>query len=166
MGSPGLTASEEKTWQRKQSIPVWLRMLRFVNRGQARFRADLRQFGLSSAQFDIIAQVGRNEELTQSELAGKLVVTQGNVTQLLDKMQAAGLIVRHAQGRCNRIGLTSRGRELYYAVVPQHEDTIEAQFAALDDDEMETLSRLTRKLLRHMPVMPHTANQFERGAGL
>jgi len=166
MGSAGLMASEQKTWQRKHSIPVWLRMLRFVNRGQARFRDDLRKFGLSSAQFDIIAQVGRNEGLTQSELAGKLVVTQGNVTQLLDKMQTAGLIVRHAQGRCNRIGLTSRGRELYYAVVPKHEDTIEAQFGALNDEEMETLSRLTRKLFRHMPAAQSNVDHFEGGAGL
>ncbi len=123
-------------------------MVRFVNTSEECFRGRLHSHKLNPAQFDVIAQVGRNEGLTQRELADRMVVTPGNITQLLDRMQALGLVLRDADGRCNRVHLTKQGRELFDAAVPEQEELIAERFKCLSREELQTLSALTRKLLR------------------
>ncbi len=108
----------------------------------------LRTHGLSLAQFDVIAQVGSAEGLTQRDLAGKLVVTEGNITQLLDKMEERGLVSRDAEGRCNRLWLTKAGRRLYAEAVPTQNEHVAGLMSVLTEDEQGELSRMLRKLQR------------------
>lgn len=123
-------------------------MLRYVNHKNVELGERLRARELSPAQFDVIAQIGSVEGLTQRELAGRLVVTEGNVTQLLDKLGRQGLVERHADGRCNKLRLTKKGRSIYEAIVPEQEQQIARQFAALSITELDELARLLRKASR------------------
>lgn len=102
--------------------------------------------GLSLAQFDVLAHVGAREGITQQELADALLVTKGNVCQLLDRMERGGLIQRQQDGRSNRLFPTEEGRRVFAAVVPSHEDRIVDKFAALTDEEQIQLLDLLRKL--------------------
>jgi DNA-binding MarR family transcriptional regulator len=77
-----------------------------------------------------------------------LFVTQGNVTQLLDKMEARELIRRVPEGRVKRLYLTPAGRQLFDEVVPFHEDFIANQYRFLNPDEQRQLLRLLAKLDR------------------
>jgi len=135
----------------RRAVAAWLRLARFVAVQHAGLGARLRTPRLSLAQFDIIAQIGAAEGLTQKELADRLVVTQGNVTHLLQKLEKRRLVVRPPSGRCNRVQLTASGRRLRDALVPSQERAIAGLFAALSDKELETLSRLLRKLVRVEP---------------
>ncbi len=133
------------------AVAVWLRLLRFVNSQEAALGARLRENRLSLAQFDVIAQIGSSEGLTQRELADRLVVTQGNVTQLLQKLERHGLVERPPSGRCNRLRLTAAGRRLRARVVPDHERRIAELFCGLSGEELDSLSRLLRKVARAAP---------------
>ena len=112
----------------------------------------LRSHDLSVAQFDVLAQVGVSEGLTQSQLAQALLVTKGNVCQLLDRMEGRGLIERRPArtGRGNRIYLTECGRRLNCSVVPAQEALIAAKFAALSPIERDQMQTLLRKLDRSL----------------
>jgi DNA-binding MarR family transcriptional regulator len=132
----------------RRAVAVWLRLARFVSAQHAALGARLRAPRLSLAQFDILAQIGASEGQSQKELAERLVVTQGNVTQLLQKLEKRRLVARPPSGRCNRLQLTPTGRRLREALVPGQERAIAELFAALSDQELETLSRLLRKLSR------------------
>ena len=103
---------------------------------------------MSLAQFDVIAQVGSTEGITQRELADRMVVTEGNVAQLLKKMETQGWVRREQSGRCNRVALTKEGRSLRGRLVPGQERAIEALFDPLSDSELQVLSRLLRKMQR------------------
>lgn len=127
-------------------VLAWLRLARVFQKVERRSSEHLREHGLSAAQFDVLAHVGAAEGITQQELADALLVTKGNVCQLLDRMEAAGLIVRRAEGRANRLYLTPAGRRLFDAVVPAHEAVIAERFAALSADEQGRLLALLRKL--------------------
>jgi len=133
------------------AVATWLRLARFVNAQHAALAARLRAPRLSLAQFDIIAQIGACEGLSQKELADRLVVTQGNVTQLLQKLEKRRLVLRPPSGRCNRVQLTAAGQRLRNALVPSQERAVAAVFAVLSDTELDVLSRLLRKLLRVTP---------------
>jgi DNA-binding MarR family transcriptional regulator len=106
----------------------------------------LRAWGLSIAQFDVITQVGSAEGITQQELADKLLVTKGNICQLLDRLEQHGLIRRRQEGRVNHLFLTDMGTRLYQEAVPAQEVFITKQFAMLAPEEQTQLLALLRKL--------------------
>lgn len=133
-----------------QSPPVlaWLRMVRVVSRTQRAATEHLREFDLTPAQFDVLAQVSAAPGPSQQELADRLLVTQGNVCQLLDGLEKKKLVERRREGRSNRIFLTPSGQELSAQAVPEHEEWQAARMTALDESEQRKLLQLLRKLDR------------------
>lgn len=130
----------------RAAVVTWMRLVHAYHKGDRRLLAHLRCHGLSLAQFDVLAQLGAAEGITQQELADKLLVTKGNVTQLLDRMTQSGLLIRRQDGRANRLYLTDAGRVLFTQVIPAHEDKIAGMFAALSPAENRQLAALLRKL--------------------
>jgi DNA-binding MarR family transcriptional regulator len=114
-----------------------------VERGLA---GHLKLWNLNNAQFDVLAHVGAAEGITQQELADSLLVTKGNVAQLLDRMEKRGLIERCPQGRANRLFLTDEGRRAFAGVVPAHEALIDERLSVLSKEEQRQLFELMRKL--------------------
>jgi DNA-binding MarR family transcriptional regulator len=110
----------------------------------------LRCHGLTVAQFDALAQIGASEGITQQELADKLLVTKGNISQLIAKMEARGLLRRCPRGRSLELSLTERGRALAAEVVPLQEAFVAARFGQLSPDEQRALLRLLRTLDRSL----------------
>lgn len=129
---------------------AWLRLARVYHRLDRASVEHLRPWGLSVAQFDVLAQVGAAEGLTQQELADRLLVTKGNVCQLLDRMERRRMIVRRQDGRANRLSLTAAGRALFNEVVPAQEDFMAAQLSRLAPEEQVQLLGLLRKLDHHL----------------
>jgi len=129
-------------------LATWTRLAR-VYHDLDRASADLlRQWELSVAQFDVLVQIGGREGLTQQELADRLLVTKGNVSQIIARMVRDGLVQRRQEGRTRRLFVTDAGRSLYARVVPAQEAMIAARFAALADDELLALARGLRRLRR------------------
>lgn len=133
---------------RRVGLLAWLHMLRITRRAERAAAHHLQEWELSFAQFDLLAQLGAGEGITQHELARKLLVTQGNITQLLDKLERRGLVRRCPDGRINRLVLTEAGRRLYDQVVPAHEDWQVERLGGLTPDEQRDLLRLLAKLDR------------------
>ncbi|HEV7665911.1 MAG TPA: MarR family transcriptional regulator [Chloroflexota bacterium] len=106
----------------------------------------LRWRQLSPAQLDVLAKVGSAEGISQQELANALLVTKGNVCQLLDKMEGSGLLERRPDGRVNRLFLTAQGRRVHDDVVPRHDEMLADQFNTLSDEDQRELLRLLRHL--------------------
>jgi DNA-binding MarR family transcriptional regulator len=134
----------------QSAVLAWMRLARVFQKMTRAATAEFACHGLSGAQFDVIAQLGRGEGITQQELANRLLVTKGNVSQLLDKMEGRGLIARCPEGRANALSLTPEGRRLFATVVPAHEARVAARFGALSADERGQLLRLLRTLDRSL----------------
>lgn len=144
--------SPERTGLRRPSVLAWVRLVRVYHKIGRAAAEQLRTYNLSMGQFDVLATVGASGGLTQQELADRLLVTKGNVCQLLDRMERDGLIVRCSKGRANRVWLTEKGRALYREAVPAHEDLIHAQMAGLSHEEQAELHALLRSLDHALPV--------------
>jgi DNA-binding MarR family transcriptional regulator len=127
-------------------VTLWLRYARVFHRIEHRLVAQLRSHDLSLAQFDVLAHVNASEGLTQQELADRLLVTKGNVCQLLDRMEQSDLLVRRQDGRANRVYLTTGGHRLAQEVLPEHEALIASLLSALAPDEQRQLRALLRTL--------------------
>jgi DNA-binding MarR family transcriptional regulator len=103
---------------------------------------------LSLAQFDVLAHVAAAEGLTQQTLADRLLVTKGNVCQLLDRMEQTHLITRRQQGRSNQLFLTPKGKDTFLSVIPALDQEIAKLLAGLSVEEQLQLADLLRKLER------------------
>src|SRR6185295_5942327 len=109
-----------------------MRVFQKIDGASARhFHAWDPELKLSTAQFDVLAQIGAAEGITQQELAESLFVTKGNISQLLDRMERLELVRRCQEGRANTLFLTNQGRRLFAELVPAQEALIARLFAPL-----------------------------------
>jgi len=128
------------------AVRAWLKLARVYHKVGRVLDEDVRKRGLSPAQFDMLAMVGRNEGITQQELAEQRVISKSNVTQVLDRMRHMRLISRLREGKYNRLYLTEEGRRLLHEVTPPHLRIIERQLSALSQEEQSQLLALLDKL--------------------
>ena len=90
---------------------IWLRLSRFTHQSNNLSNDFLKQFDLTTAQFDVLMQISTYEPLTQSELADKVTVTHGGISRMLARLEKEGLIERKQDWKTKTISLTNRGRE-------------------------------------------------------
>ncbi len=131
---------------RHPALLAWLRLARVFHKVDNASAQHFRQHDLSTAQFDVLAQVGAAEGLSQQELAGSLLVTKGNISQILKRMEQQGIIRRCQEGRANCLFLTERGREMFDRIVPSQEALITELFQTLSSEEQRQLLDLLRLL--------------------
>jgi DNA-binding MarR family transcriptional regulator len=141
-------ASEQTSRLKHPGVLAWLRLMRVFQKIDG---ASARHFQgwdpkLSTAQFDVLAQIGAHEGITQQELAESLFVTKGNISQLLDRMERLELVKRCQEGRSNTLFLTEQGRRMFAELVPTQEALIAKLLAPLGHDEQTQLLALLRKL--------------------
>lgn len=140
------TTTETRGSLRQPGVLAWLRLARVYQRIERESARWLDAWDLSLAQFDVLAQVGATEGLSQQELAEALLVTKGNISQLVAKMERRGLLARSQEGRALCLALTPAGRALYERVVPAHEQWLAQRTAALSPAELGQLVALLRTL--------------------
>jgi polyisoprenoid-binding protein YceI/DNA-binding MarR family transcriptional regulator len=130
----------------RPDLPVlaWFRLTHVFQKVDQLSAEHLRSWGLSVAQFDMLAQVGAAEGATQQQVAEALLVTKGNICQLVDRMERDGLLRRCQAGRTNQLFLTDAGRKLYRQVIPAQEALITRVFSALSNDDQAQLQSLLR----------------------
>ena len=128
------------------AVVAWLGLQRLAARTERLLGAALRRHGLNHAQLALLLSIGAAEGLTQQELADRLGLTKANVSQLLDRLEAAGLVRRTPAARAYALHLTDESRELLGAVVPEQEALIVAQFADLTPEQQQQFRRLVERL--------------------
>ncbi len=101
----------------------------------------LQQVGITNAQYDILNYVYNHTGRTQKELATTLVVTKGNITQIITKMERLDLIKRKQVGKAKQLFVTENGRQIYEKA---HADAL----AELDLAEQKQLLRLLKLALK------------------
>ena len=135
----------------KLELRVWLRLLTCANLIEQRVRAGLREeFDVTLPRFDVLAQLDRAPEgLSMGELSDRLMVSNGNVTGLVDRLVEEGLVLRvpsPQDRRQSRVTLAAAGKRSFDAMTPQHERWIDDLFGGLSRPEMAQLLELLGKL--------------------
>lgn len=135
----------------KLQLHVWLRMLTCTQLIERRIRAGLRKsFNTTLPRFDALSQIeAAGGVLSMGELSGRLMVTSGNVTGLIDSMEKDGLVIREPHPEDRRsilIQMTAKGDELFSSMVPWHRKEIDQVMRVLNKRDMRELLDLLGKL--------------------
>jgi DNA-binding MarR family transcriptional regulator len=135
----------------KSALSVWIRFLKAYNLIVREARMRLSDY-CTIAQFDILAQLSR-EKLGSplTDLSRHLLVTAGNLTGIIDRMEKLQLVKRIPDSkdrRVIRVQLTGKGKQLAKTVIPRHAKDIDHLFSVLNEKEIARLRGLLDKLLR------------------
>ncbi|KAB2335129.1 MarR family winged helix-turn-helix transcriptional regulator [Bacillus mesophilum] len=132
--------------EKNYSVLIWRRVMEIYRSNTNGTNQILYPFGLSNAQMDVICRVGEYNRISQKELASKLVVTKGNITQLLQKLEKDGYISREREWKTNYLSLTEKGNDLYIKFEPELVDFQRKYFNCLTIDDKENILRILNKL--------------------
>ncbi|AXN38344.1 MarR family winged helix-turn-helix transcriptional regulator [Peribacillus butanolivorans] len=133
----------------KLSLLIWLRMVRFYQRSNQLSNDHLQHFGVTAAQFDMLAQVHIHQPVSQLELAEHLTISRGGVSHMLARLEKENLIVRDQQWKVKYISLTEKGKDLMEKVMPIQSDFQASLFDVLDDTEKKNLHEMMIKVHRY-----------------
>lgn len=132
----------------RRSVLVWLHLVRVYQRVVHREQTLLAQYGLTTSQFDVLSHIATEPGLNQQALAGRLLVTKGNVAGLLDRLECAGLVKRQPDPddrRSHRLYLTLTGRAAFESAAPALEAMLAQQLEGLDEcDRAQLMGLLAR----------------------
>jgi DNA-binding MarR family transcriptional regulator len=130
------------------ALSIWVRLLRahglILRAVRKRLPADL-----TLPQFDVLAQLHRHPGgLLPSELTRALLVTAGNVTGIVRRLEEQGLVERSPvpdDRRAVLLRLTDHGRTRMEALLPAHARALETILGRVPEgDLMELRERLLR----------------------
>ena len=124
------------------ALSVWVRLLRAHGLILRRLRSELPP-DLTLPQFDVLAQLDRHPGgLLPSELTQALLVTAGNVTGIVRRLEARGLVERLSvphDRRAVRVRLTARGRLRARVALPGHARAVEKVLGGAPASELQAL---------------------------
>ena len=131
----------------KQRIRVWLRLLKVHKFVEAELRTRLRrEFDTTLPRFDVMSVLYRNRDgLKMSDLSCMLMVSNGNVTGIVDRLALDGLILREAVPGDRRAALarmTSKGRAEFERQATVHEAWVAELLGGLDPDDCDVALHL------------------------
>jgi DNA-binding MarR family transcriptional regulator len=140
----------------KQALRLWLRLLACSSLVEKTVRSRLAaDFDTTLPRFDVLAALERAPDgLQLGALSRRLRVSNGNVTGVVARLTAEGLIRRTVDprdGRVFRVALTPAGREAFLQMAGAHEIWIETLFGGLASGEQAELLALLTQLWRNLP---------------
>lgn len=130
----------------KEVLRLWLRMLSTTTQIEQRLKRLLRDnFDTTLAQFDLMAELARaGEPKTMSEVSQMLMVSNGNVTGVVDRLSKEGLVERlplEGDRRAYLIALTAEGKKKFKKMAEAHEGWLELIFSEVSTKDVELLAK-------------------------
>jgi DNA-binding MarR family transcriptional regulator len=139
---------------------TWLRILELHNAIFATLnRTMMVKVGISLAKFDILAQLDLHRDgLSLGVLSERLKVTDGNITGLVRRLLADGLIVKE-MSRVDRrsfvVSLSPQGVEKFKAACVVHRKHLERLFAQVPDEDLDETARLLSLVITGVRAANH-----------
>ena len=131
------------------AVRAYVKLMRASRSVATRVEPLLAEFGLTLVQLGVLEAILHKGRLSQRAL-GRLVLTSpGNMTDVIDKLAARGLVARLPcpnDRRAVHVDLTDAGKALIEQVFPRHATDIAAAMGPLSAAEIAGLDDLLRRL--------------------
>jgi DNA-binding MarR family transcriptional regulator len=147
------TKAMERPRDHKSEVRLWLRLLTCTNLIETEIRRRLReQFDVTLPRFDLMAQLHKAErDVSLGELSRRMMVTNGNVTSLVEVLVDQGMVDRRASPLDKRavlVRLTEAGIAEFEKMAEAHEGWIAELMGDLEQEDREQLMTQLGRLKR------------------
>lgn len=145
----------------KDRLRLWLRILKVTRTVESELRERLRvEFGTTLPRFDVMSALYRNQHgMKMSELSRMLMVSNGNVTGIVDRLTDDGLMIREAvpgDRRAARVKLTRKGINEFKRQASAHEAWVSELLGGLNKQDSILASEYLQAALN-----PHTGGRVD-----
>lgn len=129
----------------KTRLRLWIRLLRVSRSIEGVARERLKsKFSATLPRFDVMAALYRKPDgMLMSEISRFLMVSNGNVTGIVDRLVSDGLVARaqrNGDRRTSFISLTRKGRTAFAEMAAAHESWIDELLGGISVRDAEQLS--------------------------
>jgi len=144
------TKAVERPEHHGDELRLWLRLLTCTTLIEGEVRRRLRErFDVTLPRFDLMAQLDKAPDgMTLSDLSKRMMVSNGNITGLVDRLVASGHIdrrVSETDRRAQVVRLTRKGQAEFRMFAAEHESWIAELFGDLSSRDQKDLMRLLAK---------------------
>jgi DNA-binding MarR family transcriptional regulator len=139
-----------KSSTKESAVPLAALLLRAAQRIEGRIEAALTESGLSFAKLGVLSHlVEAGRPLPLGQLAGRIACVKSNMTQLVDRLEADGLVSRVNDPEDRRsvlAAITGEGRKRFEVGVRALASKERELFAEFSAEERKRLLALLKKL--------------------
>mgnify|MGYP001263507995 CR=1 FL=1 len=135
--------------ERDVSLDLFIALNRAAQWANAHIDRDIKRYGLNRTEFGVLELLYHRGSQPLQQIGGKVLMSSGNITYVVDKLEQKGFVQRRACTDDRRLvyaDLTESGQRMIEEVFPQHAEVIHLAVAGLDEEEKKTASRLLKKL--------------------
>ncbi len=132
-----------------KSMKTWMQIFRSYNKIRSKETSYVQSFGLTMNQFQVLEVLYHRGDLNIGAITKLTMSTPGNITVVVRNLKRDGYISSLADSRDKRasiLSITKKGKDIIALLFPGHAKNFEEYFEVLNDDEVETLFSLLRKL--------------------
>ena len=149
----------KKQWQAERPdldvspMGITGRIGRFSSFSRQKMEQTFRAFDLNGASFDLLAtllRAGPPYALSPSELLAASMITSGTMTNRIDQLEKAKLVLRKKcpeDGRSCHVSLTNKGHRLINDAVKSHVETLHKITGHISAKDRATLERILKDAL-------------------
>lgn len=136
------------------SLRLWLQLMKASKAIEGDIGAHFRRaHGQSLARFDVLSQLYRFDGgwVAIGALSERMMATGGNITALIDRMAAEGLVERRpspTDRRSHQVRITGDGLTLFHAMTDDHAHWVDHALADVDAGEKRALIDLLIRVRR------------------
>lgn len=135
----------------KRRLKMWIRLLGVTRGAESHLREFLRvAHDTTLPRFDVLAALYRRRDgVTMSELSRMLLVSNGNATTVVDRLEADGLVRRTPSENDRRtvfVALTPAGLTRFERLAEEHEREIGRLFGGLSETDLDRLTEILKRM--------------------
>lgn len=140
---------ESKNNRSNVSLDLYIALSRASQWVNAHADRDIRKHGMNRTEFGVLELLYHRGPQPLQQIGGKVLMSSGNITYVVDKLEKKQLVRRRASTEDRRLiyaEVTDAGRAYMEAVFPEHVIAIEDAEAGLTPEEKLLASELLKKL--------------------
>jgi DNA-binding MarR family transcriptional regulator len=137
----------------KRRLKLWVRLLAVTRAAESHLREHLRvRHTTTLPRFDVMAALWRRRDgVTMGELSRMLLVSNGNATTVVDRLEADGLVARSPSAsdrRTVQVALTAAGEAAFEGLAASHETEVSRLFTPLSETDLDTMTDILKRMAR------------------
>lgn len=130
-----------------KKLALWIRLISNSNMIEKEIRNLFQsEFGVTLPRFDLMSALYREQGgLTMGELSKRMLVSNGNVTGIVERLQKEGLVKRWVlptDRRIYSVGLTPKGRSEFKVLADRHKEWISDILGGLDEEDVVQMTKM------------------------
>jgi DNA-binding MarR family transcriptional regulator len=139
----------------RQHLRLWLKLLKTTGTMETLLRNRLKaECDTTLPRFDVMAALDHHPDgLRMSELSSFLMVSNGNVTGIANRLVEEGLVARQTDaedGRVQILVLTPTGKTQFQAMANKHAGWVDDILGPLKDDDIKQTMALLEQIQQHL----------------